>query len=108
MQEVELPELPPNARYLHHPNQCYDWGTFGWVLKTEDIDTTAYKHFIFLNSSVRGPFLPPYLQVCRHMLPPHMHALQLHAYARAPSTGGAWRAVVRFGLHPSRASSVLH
>eukprot|EP00892_Ulva_mutabilis_P003130 jgi/Ulvmu1/12818/UM097_0047.1 len=59
---VELPELPDNARYLHHPNQCYDWGTFGWVLKTEDIDTALYKHFIFLNSSVRGPFLPPYLK----------------------------------------------
>ena len=63
VQGVELPDLPDNARYLHHPNQCYDWGTFGWVLKTEDIDTAKYKHFIFLNSSVRGPFLPPYLKV---------------------------------------------
>lgn len=66
MQGVDLPELPGNARYLHHPNECYDWGTFGWVLQTQDIDMKAYKHFIFLNSSVRGPFLPPYLQVRMH------------------------------------------
>lgn len=63
MQGVKLPELPSNARYLYHPNQCYDWGTFGWVFDTQGVDPTAYKHYIFLNSSVRGPFLPPYLQV---------------------------------------------
>lgn len=28
----KLPRLPPNARYLHHANECYDWGSFGWVL----------------------------------------------------------------------------
>ena len=22
----ELPELPPNARYMYHANVCYDWG----------------------------------------------------------------------------------
>lgn len=30
-----LPELPPNARYLRHPNSCFDFGTIGWVLDTE-------------------------------------------------------------------------
>ena len=24
--------LPPNARYLTHRNECYDWGTLGWLL----------------------------------------------------------------------------
>ena len=65
LQDVELPELPSNAKYLHHPNECYDWGTFGWALKQENVQVSDYKYFIFLNSSVRGPFLPPYLQVRR-------------------------------------------
>lgn len=75
MQESQLPELPANARYLHHANTCYDWGTFGWIMETEQIDISKYKHFVFLNSSVRGPFLPPYLQVrkppycCRYYCP---------------------------------------
>ena len=58
-----LPLLPPNARYLRHPNRCYDWGTIGWVLTSKQVDTSAYKYFIFMNSSVRGPFIPPYAQV---------------------------------------------
>ena len=59
---MDLPELPPNARYLIHSNECFDWGTHGWALETEAIDIEAYKHFIFINSSVRGPFIPPYLK----------------------------------------------
>eukprot|EP00892_Ulva_mutabilis_P000758 jgi/Ulvmu1/10683/UM067_0008.1 len=59
---VELPELPPNARYLEHANECFDWGTFGWALETELVDFIAYKYFVFLNSSVRGPFIPSYLK----------------------------------------------
>ena len=63
LQAITLPVLPPNARYTVHVNECYDWGTFGWFLKTQNVDLTKYKHFIFLNSSVRGPFLPPYVRV---------------------------------------------
>lgn len=66
LQAVELPELPDNAKYLHHPNECYDWGTFGWVFTTEGIAPSSYQYFIFVNSSVRGPFLPAYLQA-RHL-----------------------------------------
>lgn len=33
-QPPELPPLPPNARYVRHPNECYDWGTIGWVFAT--------------------------------------------------------------------------
>ena len=63
VQEIELPVLPSNARYARHANRCYDWGTFGWALQTQHVNTDNYKYFIFLNSSVRGPFLPRYLPV---------------------------------------------
>eukprot|EP00892_Ulva_mutabilis_P002781 jgi/Ulvmu1/12503/UM009_0158.1 len=63
---VELPELPPNARYLEHANECFDWGTFGWALESELVDFIAYKYFVFLNSSVRGPFVPAYMKGKMH------------------------------------------
>lgn len=62
MQIVVLPELPPNARYVHHHHSCSVWGTFGWVLGSQGVSIKDYKHFIFLTSAVRGPFLPPYLK----------------------------------------------
>ncbi len=64
-QGVQLPLLPSNVRIVRHSNSCYDWGTFGWVLSSGLVDTAHYKNFIFLNSSVRGPFLPPYAKVRR-------------------------------------------
>lgn len=30
---------------------------------TQDIDVNDYKNFVFMNSSVRGPFIPSYLRV---------------------------------------------
>eukprot|EP00891_Asterochloris_glomerata_P006722 jgi/Astpho2/6722/Aster-06741 len=57
-----LPPAPANVRFEYHPNSCYDWGTFGWLLDTGKIQPAGYKYFIFMNSSVRGPFIPPYLQ----------------------------------------------
>lgn len=63
LQGVELPDLPANARYVHHANECYDWGTFGWAILTQSLDLSRYKYFIFMNSSVRGPFFPSYLRV---------------------------------------------
>ena len=33
-----LPDLPPNARYLRHPHECFDLGTVGWVLRTQVAD----------------------------------------------------------------------
>lgn len=56
-------DLPRNAEYIIHKNECYDWGSVGWALQTEKVDTRIYKYFIFLNSSVRGPFLPSYHNV---------------------------------------------
>ena len=55
--------LPSNARFVYHENRCFDWGTFGWAIKSGIQDTSAYKYIIFMNSSVRGPFLPPYWPV---------------------------------------------
>lgn len=38
-------------------------GTFGWLLlESGEVDYTNYKHFVFVNSSVRGPYIPVYLQ----------------------------------------------
>lgn len=65
-QQPELPALPPNARYVRHPNSCYDWGAIGWVFEAGHARADDYTYFIFMNASVRGPFIPPHAQVgCR-------------------------------------------
>ena len=58
-QPLHLPSLPAHARYLFHNNSCFDWGTYGWALDTDAVDTSPYEFIMFVNSSVRGPFLPP-------------------------------------------------
>jgi hypothetical protein len=63
LQVIDLPTLPPNARYIFHSNECFDWGTFGWALSTQAVELSKYKYFIFMNSSIRGPFLPAYIKV---------------------------------------------
>jgi hypothetical protein len=63
VQAVELPPLPSNGRYIYHANECFDWGTFGWGIKSQKVDVDQYKYFIFMNSSVRGPYLPTYVKV---------------------------------------------
>lgn len=67
--KLQLPPLPRHARYVYHANECYDWGTFGWVLRSGFVQTSKYKYFIFMNCSVRGPFLPPYAKVGRMQHP---------------------------------------
>ena len=62
-----LPLLPPNARYLLHENRCVDWGSFGWLLSLPSnhsayVDTARYRYFALLNSGVRGPLLPDFLE----------------------------------------------
>lgn len=61
--DTALPALPPNVRAVRHPNECFDWGTFGWAMETGAADTSRYRYVIFMNSSVRGPFLPAYWPV---------------------------------------------
>jgi hypothetical protein len=77
--EHEMPILPKkNARYIQHENLCFDLGTVGWFLSThtvgnpwvnytatavdqkKKINITYYKYFLFMNSSIRGPYFPPY------------------------------------------------
>jgi hypothetical protein len=58
--ENTLPLLPTNAHYIQHENTCFDMGTIGWFLASGMIEKSKYKYFIFLNSSVRGPFIASY------------------------------------------------
>ena len=58
--ESRLPRLPPNAHYMQHENECFDFGTFGWFLASKIVDTSVYKYFIFMNASIRGPFFTAY------------------------------------------------
>lgn len=64
-QIVDLEEvvLPGNARLFHHDNECFDWGTLGWIMSAGMVDIQDYKYFIMVNSSVRGPYAPPYQPV---------------------------------------------
>ncbi len=63
MVDLEEVVLPGNARLLYHDNECYDWGTLGWIMSAGMVDVEDYKYFIMINSSVRGPYAPPYLPV---------------------------------------------
>ncbi len=60
--ESRLPTLPSNARYIQHENKCFDIGTMGWFLSQNITDTTKYKYFFVMNSSIRGPFFTPYFE----------------------------------------------
>ena len=63
----DLPRLPPNGRYVLHENKCLDWGSFGWLLNLSSshpayVDSSQYRYFVLLNSGVRGPFLPDFVE----------------------------------------------
>ena len=58
-----LPPLPRWATYIPHENICYDWGTWGWFLFHSGlINHNQFRYFVFINSSVRGPFLPSFIK----------------------------------------------
>jgi hypothetical protein len=64
LQKATLPELPEHAAYVPHENECYDWGSYGWMLlQTGFVNIKKYRYFFFINSSVRGPYLPAYARV---------------------------------------------
>lgn len=52
-----LPELP-NIQYVFTENKNYDFGGYAFVV-TNTINEADYSYFIFVNSSVRGPYLKP-------------------------------------------------
>ena len=54
----------PRATVLHRPNTCYDWGAWGWALRPRSLGGGGlvrphHRYFLLVNSSVRGPFVPP-------------------------------------------------
>jgi len=58
-----------NLVVLRRDDVGFDFGAHGAILKSGVVNVTAYEHFIFLNSGVRGPFIAPVLQT------PHMRAV---------------------------------
>jgi hypothetical protein len=60
-----LPQNVSNIRVLRRNNSCYDLGTVGEVLRADDHKLVKkYKRFILMNGSVRGPYLPTYVDGC--------------------------------------------
>lgn len=51
-------KLPNYVAYLNRPNKGYDFAAWSHGLFYNDIYKN-YDHFIFVNSSVMGPYLPP-------------------------------------------------
>jgi len=56
---IDLPKAD-NLRYHFTPNENFDYGGYASAIRTLDLPH-QYEHFIFVNTSVRGPFLPPYI-----------------------------------------------
>lgn len=55
---VDLPDLP-NVRYFFADPKKSDFGGYAQLIKS-GWDLAPYENFFFINSSVRGPFMPPY------------------------------------------------
>ena len=55
---VDLPQLS-NVRYVITEAKKSDFGGYAKVISA-GLDVAAYKAVVFINSSVRGPFVPPY------------------------------------------------
>jgi hypothetical protein len=56
---IKLP-LKENIFYIKTVNKNNDYGGYSEFIKTAAQKLQIYKFFIFINSSVRGPFLPNY------------------------------------------------
>ena len=50
-----------NIKIIYRDNIGYDFSAYGEALKNIHID--KYKYFFFINTSVRGPFLPNYIKL---------------------------------------------
>jgi hypothetical protein len=50
-----------NIKVIYRDNIGYDFSAYGDALKTINLD--LYKYFFFINTSVRGPFLPNYVKM---------------------------------------------
>lgn len=61
---LALPQLPPNAQYITTPACIGTWGALGAI--EEQMDASKYPYVVVIDSSVRGPFLPPYAAGAMH------------------------------------------
>ncbi|KAI0128398.1 hypothetical protein BJ170DRAFT_701313 [Xylariales sp. AK1849] len=52
-----------NIRIIERPNECFDLGAHGEVLRNDNL-WKQYKKFITLNASIRGPFIPYWAKRC--------------------------------------------
>lgn len=50
----------PNVRIVERENRCFDLGGYKETLEANMTLVNAYKRFMFINASLRGPFLPPW------------------------------------------------
>ena len=54
------------VRVMRRPNTGYDFGAWAHALRElGDAALARYRHYVFLNGSVRGPFLPSYVPARR-------------------------------------------
>jgi len=62
--KLQLPDLPDYVLYINRQNIGFDFG--GWSEGLYECcrqsSSSSYTHFIFVNASVFGPFLPPYFR----------------------------------------------
>jgi hypothetical protein len=58
-----IPTNRPNVRVIERPNTCFDLGAYGEVLRADNL-WERHRHFILLNASLRGPFLPTWSRDC--------------------------------------------
>jgi hypothetical protein len=54
------------VKVLVKENKCMDFGGWRYALDDQDWRNGTYRHFIFMNSSVRGPYLPLYIPSSVH------------------------------------------
>lgn len=79
-------EIPPTVKVLRRPNTGYDFGAYSHALSSLK-DLEKHDYFFFINSSVRGPFLPMYAQTHgTHWLDPFFDALQSGSDVRLVGT----------------------
>jgi hypothetical protein len=57
---IDLPQAS-NIRYFFTDNDNYDFGGYAKAIQATEL-SKSYEFFVFVNSSARGPFLPPYVQ----------------------------------------------
>jgi len=57
---VDFPTDRANLLVVERRNACFDFGAWGAGLRAADAAGVRYAFVVFLNASVRGPFLPAY------------------------------------------------